>query len=107
MSGLATPRVRVQRSVRAGEAFEVRTLMEHRMESGIRLGGAPVPRDMLSRMTVTASGATLFEARFGNGTATNPFHVVWLRLDRTTDLVFTWTDEQGRSASVTHRVTVG
>lgn len=106
MSGLATPRVRIPRSVRAGEAFEVRTLMEHRMESGIRIGGASVPRDMLATMTVTAGGATLLSVRFGNGAAANPFHVFWLRLDRTSDLVFTWTDEAGRSASATHRVTV-
>lgn len=107
MSGLATPRVRLPRTVRAGEAFEVRTLMEHRMESGIRIGGAPVPRDMLAGMTVTADGRTLLAVRFGNGTSANPFHVFWLRLDRTADLVFTWTDEQGRTATATHRVTVG
>lgn len=106
MSGLATPRVRLPRLARAGEAFEVRTLMEHRMESGIRVGAASVPRDMLATMTVTAGGETLLEVAFRNGSASNPFHVFWLRLDRTSDLVFTYADEQGRSASVTHRVTV-
>ncbi|WP_144185234.1 thiosulfate oxidation carrier complex protein SoxZ [Elioraea rosea] len=106
MSGLATPRLRVPRIARAGEAFEVRLLMEHRMESGIRIGAPSVPRDMLASMTVAAGGETLFEARFGNGTAANPFHVFWLRLDRTADLVFTYADEQGRTASATHRVTV-
>lgn len=106
MSGLAAPRVRIPRTARAGEAFEVRTLIEHRMESGIRLGGASVPRDMLTGLRVAAEGAVLFEASYGNGTSANPFHVFWLRLERTTDLVFTWTDGQGRTATATHRVTV-
>lgn len=107
MSTLAAPRVRVPRAVRAGEAFEVRTLMEHPMETGLRQeGGRTVPRDMLAGLTVTRGGETLFEAVFRNGTAANPFHVFHLRLDRTSELVFTWTDERGRTARVSHRVTV-
>ncbi|WP_291297219.1 thiosulfate oxidation carrier complex protein SoxZ [Elioraea sp.] len=107
MSGLATPRVRIPRTVRAGEAFEVRTLMEHPMETGLRQdGGRTVARNMLARLAITVEGKPVFEAAFRNGTAANPFHVVHLRLSRTADLVFTWTDEAGRTASTTHRVTV-
>jgi sulfur-oxidizing protein SoxZ len=107
MSGLAAPRVRVPRIARAGEAFEVRTLMQHPMETGLRHeGGRSVPRDMLLSLAVTIGGETVFEADFRNGTAANPFHVFHLRLARTSDIVFTWTDEQGRSVAATHRVTV-
>jgi hypothetical protein len=35
---------------------------------------------------------------YGNGTAANPYHVFFLRLDRTSELDFVWTDEAGRSA---------
>ena len=33
---LAPPRIRVPRQARAGEVIEIRTLAEHRMESGLR-----------------------------------------------------------------------
>jgi thiosulfate oxidation carrier complex protein SoxZ len=107
MSTLKTPRVRLPRAVRAGEAFEVRLLMEHPMETGLRQdGGRAVPRDMLRGLTVTRDGETIFEAVFRNGTAANPFHVLHLRLDRTAELAFTWTDERGQTARFSQRVTV-
>ena len=107
MSGLATPRVRLPRSVRAGESFEVRTLIEHPMETGLRRDGARVvPRDMLASLTVAFEGEEVFAAEFRNGTAANPFHVFHLRLPRSGELVFTWTDERGRTARLAQRITV-
>lgn len=109
MSGsIATPRIRVPRSVRAGEVFEVRTLIEHPMETGLRHdGGRAVPRDMLTRLVVRVNGEVALQAELRNGTSANPYHVFFLRLDRTGELDFTWTDERGRTARATARVAVG
>ena len=109
MSGsLATPRIRAPRSARPGEVVEIRTLIEHPMETGLRQQGArSVPRDMLNRLTVRVNGAVALQAELRNGTAANPYHVFFLRLDRTSELDFTWTDEAGRSARATTRITVG
>jgi sulfur-oxidizing protein SoxZ len=109
MSGsLATPRIRAPRSARPGEVVEIRTLIEHPMETGLRHQGArAVPRDMLNRLTVRVNGAVALQAELRNGTAANPYHVFFLRLDRTSELDFTWTDEAGRSARATTRITVG
>ncbi|MCC7428877.1 MAG: thiosulfate oxidation carrier complex protein SoxZ, partial [Alphaproteobacteria bacterium] len=45
----STPRVRVPASARAGEIVEIRTQIDHPMETGLRRdeGGRPVPRNML------------------------------------------------------------
>ncbi len=102
------PRIRAPRSVRPGEVFEVRTLVTHPMETGLRSeAGRTVPRDMLTRLTIRVNGEVAADAALRNGTAANPFHVFFLKLDRSADLDFTWTDEQGREARATHRVTVG
>lgn len=108
MSGtLSTPRIRVPRSVRAGEVFEVRTLIEHPMETGLRQdGGRVVPRDVLNRLTVRVNGEVALQAELRNGTSANPYHVFFLKLDRTSELDFSWTDERGRTARATSRVTV-
>jgi sulfur-oxidizing protein SoxZ len=108
MSNLATPRVRIPARVRAGEVFEVRTLIEHPMETGLRHEGArAVPRDLLDRLVVRVNGETAFEGRFANGTATNPFHVFFLRLERTSEVELVWSDESGRSVRHSARVAVG
>ena len=104
-ANLATPRIRAPRSARAGEVVEIRTLMEHPMETGLRQeGGRTIPRDMLTRMRVRLNGEALLEAEFRNGTAANPFHVFFVRIERASELEFTWTDEAGRTARATHRI---
>ncbi|GIX08633.1 thiosulfate oxidation carrier complex protein SoxZ [Elioraea sp.] len=102
------PRVRIPSRARAGEVIEIRMVIDHPMSTGIRHGDAePPPRDMLSRLVVTMNGAPLFEAELRNGTSPNPYHVIHVRIDRTSDFVFAWTDEEGRSARAEARVTVG
>ena len=106
-ANLANPRIRAPRSARLGEVVEVRTLMEHPMETGLRHeAGRAIPRDMLTRMTVRMNGEAVLEAEFRNGTATNPFHVFFLRIERASELEFTWMDEAGRTARATHRISL-
>jgi sulfur-oxidizing protein SoxZ len=105
---LATPRIRIPRSARPGEVIEIRTLMEHPMENGVRgrVEGA-APREMLARLAVRRDGEVILLAEFGNGTAANPYHVFFVRLERSAEFEFTWTDERGRTARATARVAVG
>lgn len=109
MSGaLSAPRIRIPRSARAGEVIEIRTLIEHPMETGLRHdGGRVAGRDMLARLTVRKNGAMVLSAVFHNGTSANPYHVFFVRMERTSTFEFTWTDERGRSARAEARVSVG
>lgn len=105
---LAAPRVRVPRTARAGEPFEVRTLIEHPMETGLRREGgerAP-PREMLTGLVVRVDGEVALAAEFRNGTSANPYHVFFLRMERTGEVEFAWTDARGRVARTTARVVV-
>lgn len=107
MTTLSAPRVRIPRQVRAGEVFEIRTLIEHPMETGLRLeAGRMVPRDILARMIVRVEGEVALDAALHNGTAANPFHVFFLKLDRSAEIAFTWIDERGREARHSARVVV-
>jgi sulfur-oxidizing protein SoxZ len=102
---LQQPRIRIPRSARAGEVIEIRTLIEHPMETGIRQDGSRAPpRDMLNRFLVRMNGETVFAADLRNGTSANPYHVFYVRIDRAAEFEFVWTDERGRSARATARV---
>jgi sulfur-oxidizing protein SoxZ len=104
---LAQPRIRIPRQARAGEVIEIRTLVEHPMESGIRgANRTAVPRDMLTRLVVRMNGETVFAADLANGTAANPYHVFFVRVQQTSEFEFTWSDERGRSTRATARVQV-
>jgi sulfur-oxidizing protein SoxZ len=108
MSALPSqPRIRIPRSARAGEVIEIRTLIEHPMETGLRReAGRALPRDMLTRLMVRLNGEALFAADFQNGTATNPYHVFFVRIEKSSHFEFIWTDEKGRQARTEARVAV-
>jgi sulfur-oxidizing protein SoxZ len=92
---------------RAGEVIEIRTLIEHPMESGIRADGSrPPPRDMLARFVARMNGETVFQAELRNGTSANPYHVFFVRVAAPGEFAFVWTDEAGREARTTARVAV-
>jgi len=65
-------RIRLPRSVRADEAFTIRTLVNHPMVSGLS-GENPLPRDVLARFICQFEGAVVLDMRFGAGIAANPF----------------------------------
>ena len=104
---LAPPRIRIPRTARPGEVIEIRTLIEHRMETGIRHdGSAAPPRDMLGRLIVARDGVPILTADLRTATATNPYHVFFVRMERTAEFAFVWQDDRGQSVRATARVVV-
>lgn len=104
---MSQPRIRIPRTARRGEAIEIRTLIDHPMETGIRLDGSkPPPRNMLNRLLVRMNGETVFSADLRNGTAANPYHVLFVTVEKTSDFEFVWTGEDGRSFTAAAKVTV-
>ena len=107
MSTLSQPRIRIPRTAKPGEVIEIRTLIEHRQETGIRHDGTTAPdRDMLTRLIARRDGETIFSAELRNGTSANPYHVFFVRMERTADFAFTWSDTKGRTVTATARVVV-
>ena len=102
-----TPRLRLPARARAGEVVELRMLIDHPMETGLRQdGSAAPPRDLIERLEVRRDGTLVFAADLRNGSSGNPFHVVFLRLERSAEITVTWTDARGRSARAGGKVQV-
>ena len=103
-----TPRVRVPPRVKAGDLTEIRTLIDHPMETGLRRdpSGRTIPRDMLAHFIVRSGSNVVFSARFANGTAANPLVSFWIAVNETTVLDLMWEHENGSVArsQVTLRV---
>ena len=103
-----TPRLRIPARARPGEVIEIRTLLDHPMETGLRHDNSPAPpRNMLARLEIRRDTTPIFTADLRNGTAANPFHVLYVRMETTATFTATWTDEHGRSAATSARVVVG
>ncbi len=105
---MSRPRVRIPSGAKPGEVIEIRTLVDHPMETGIRTDGtSPPPRNMLARFTARMNGEPVMEVDFRNGTSPNPYLVFFVTVERTSDFDFEWVDEAGKSVTASSKVTVG
>jgi sulfur-oxidizing protein SoxZ len=74
-------RISVPRSASRGEVIEIKTLIQHPMETGFRrdLAGDAIPVHIIERFICTYNGKEVFRADFHPAVAANPyltFHTV-------------------------------
>jgi sulfur-oxidizing protein SoxZ len=109
MSRMGAARVRMPANARPGEVIEIRTLVQHPMESGFRLDntGKEIPRHIIQSFECTYNGREIFRAKLHPAVSTNPFFTFHAVAQESGDLVFTWKDDEGGVATVTQTLTVG
>jgi sulfur-oxidizing protein SoxZ len=99
-------------TARPGDVVEVRTLVQHPMETGYRQGqgqgpdGAAVPRDLIRRVEARFNGTPVFAADLHAAVSANPYIAFFLKVDRSGELVVTWRGDKGFEASDSARVVV-
>lgn len=108
MAELTKPRVKVNNSAKAGEVLEVKTLISHPMENGLRKdsAGNTIPKDTINSLVATFGGKEVFRANLATGTAANPYLSFFFKAGTSGDLVLTWTDDAGKSISDTQKIQV-
>jgi sulfur-oxidizing protein SoxZ len=95
-------RVQIPPSVRRGEVFEIRVLLQHLMETGYRfdLSGSAVPKNVIHTLTVHYAGQLIFRAEMSTGIAANPFLSFFTRATESADLLLAWEDDTGQQGQL-------
>ncbi len=108
MSRMGAGRVRMPASAKRGEVIEIRTLVQHPMESGFRLDntGKEIPRHIVESFECTYNGREIFRAKLHPAVSTNPFFTFYAVAVESGELVFTWRDDQGGMATATSHLDV-
>jgi sulfur-oxidizing protein SoxZ len=98
---MGAARVKMPETARRGEIIEIRTMVQHPMESGFRLDntGKPISRHIVETFTCTYNGREIFRARIHPSVSTNPFVTFFARAEESGDFVFKWEDDQGGVAT--------
>lgn len=104
----AKPRVKVPASVKKGEVVEVKTLISHKMETGLRKDkkGELIPRSIINKFVATYNGEEVFAMDILPAIAANPYIKFSIRPEKSGELVMTWTDDDGKSYSSSKKITV-
>jgi len=91
-----------------GEIIEIKTLVQHPMETGYRLDnkGAAIPRDIINHFVCTYNGEEVFRADLFPAISANPFIAFSTVATETGELVFSWADDRGQTQSETRQIFV-
>jgi len=106
---MAKPRVKVPKSVKKGEAFEVKTLIKHKMETGQRKNkktGKMIPRFIIAKFAAEFDGKMVFESDWHPAISANPYMAFYMKADKSGPLTMKWTDDKGKTVEATSKINV-
>jgi sulfur-oxidizing protein SoxZ len=105
---MATSRIVMPSSAKKGQIVQIKTLIQHAMETGHRRDteGAVIRRDLINRFVVTAGGVEIFRADLYPGIAANPYLAFSMRAQESGDVVFEWTGDSNFYAREIRKLTV-
>ncbi len=105
---MQTPRVALPRRMSAGRPLEVRTLVNHPMETGLREtgDGERAPQALVESLSLYLDGEQAWQARFYTGTAANPYVRLKLQLPKPAAAAWVWRDQQGQEVSQERKLEV-
>jgi sulfur-oxidizing protein SoxZ len=100
--------ISVPKRVRRGEAFDVKLLISHPMESGQRRDamGEAIPRDIINSFVCTYNDDEVLRADLFPAIAANPFLSFAVTAEQSGTLAMTFTDDHGVVQTETASVTV-
>lgn len=103
------PRVKVPKSAKAGEIIEIKTLISHKMETGLRKDkktGKPIPRDIINEFVAKYNGKEVFRTKMHPSVSANPYIAFYVKVDKPGDIEFTWKDDNGKTWSAKKSIKV-
>jgi sulfur-oxidizing protein SoxZ len=103
------PRIRLdKKEVRKGETVDVKTLVSHIMETGLRHdpGGKLIPRMIINTFTCELNGKFVFGCNPESAVSANPFFEFKFKPQESGTLKFTWIDDDGARIEASETITV-
>jgi sulfur-oxidizing protein SoxZ len=92
------PRIKLdKKQVRKDDLVEVKALVSHVMETGLRkdASGATISRKIINKFTCTVGGKEVFSADFEPAVSANPYIQFKFRAQESGPVVLTWIDDDG------------
>jgi len=98
---VANARIQVPASLSQGEVFEVRVLIRHPMETGLRHNdiGQLIPQNVIHLLTCRYNGVEVFRAELFPGVAANPYVSFFTTAVASGELEVSWTDDGGQTGT--------
>jgi sulfur-oxidizing protein SoxZ len=98
------PRLKVPAQVSRGEIIEIKTMISHWMETGLRIdaAGHPIPRRIINQMSCSCDGKPIFAADLSPAIAANAYLTFCMLARAPAVLEFTWREDGGAIYHAAH-----
>ena len=102
------PRIRLPKEAKKGEIVQIKTLISHRMENGLRRGGDgnTIPRKIINMFTCEFNGRPVFSCDLDTAVAENPYLQFAARIEESGTFRFTWRDDDGNTMTADESIKV-
>ena len=102
------PRVRVPKKAKKGDIIEIKTLVEHKMETGVRKDkkGNIIPRKIINRFETRFNGNLVFSSDWHPAVSANPYLSFHMRADESGEFEFKWIEDGGAEYTKKGKMTV-
>ena len=106
--GSITPKVKIPSSAKKGEIVEIKTQIQHDMETGQRKGpdGNILPRRLINKFECLLSGKQILSTKWHTAVSANPYFSFFVKFDEGGKLELKWHDDNGEVHSAEANVTV-
>ena len=102
------PRIRLPKQARKGEIIQIKTLISHVMENGLRrdANGNIIPRKIINTFTCEFNGRPVFSCDLDTAVAENPYLQFAARMEESGTFRFTWRDDDGSTITADETIAV-
>jgi sulfur-oxidizing protein SoxZ len=101
-------RLRVPSEAKKGEIIQIKTLMSHPMETGLRKdeSGKPIPREIVNRFVCEFNGKPLFAVDLEPAISANPYIEFTAKMQESGTFSFAWIEDDGTVTTAQASITV-
>lgn len=102
------PRVKVPKSAKKGDMFQIKTLITHKMETGTAKGkdGKLKPRKIINKFVCNYNGKEVFAADMHPAVAANPYLAFYVKATESGTLDLSWTEDGGKVIKDSKKISV-
>jgi sulfur-oxidizing protein SoxZ len=102
------PRIKLPKEAKKGEVIEIKTLIAHVMETGLRKDqdGKLIPRRIINKFTCEFNGKPVFSVDIEPAVAANPYMQFTARVEESGTFRFAWVDDDGTVTTTEQQIAV-
>lgn len=104
---MAAPRVKVPETAKIGEIIEIKAMIQHEMETGLRKDkdGNVVPRKIINEFAVKFNGKDVFSTTIYPSVSANPYFAITFKVPASGEMELTWVEDGGEVTTLKKTIT--